>query len=652
MGDSAGSLPTEEAHAPLKEPGRGGIVLRVIGGLLLAGGLLALLDLLNIQLPWGRRVAIILAAKKQAYVLGIWLVQGWPAYLHAGISCALLLFAGVQLLRVRRSGWITALVILAYISLSLFLYIQTRQVERYMEAFQTSRGTDSLLAGILIGEQAYKIERVYRVVAFFAIGHLVLFLYVASEWWRFWKRRGWYASRTLQWVKLPLCLAIVAAHGVWTFWGADYVSERAILQEALEPRPDITGDKVDRLSLNGKRRLAATLIRRVAAEKSKEMVEAGRYVGLGGDLSLLTAEDIPAIVEAAGAPALEVREVCYSILGEMGTKEAENCLVEALSNEKEKAAWWAARESLTRIGPSKAPDVVFELAKKNADDKNYVTSILDGFKDPRAIPILVEISRCDDPRERKRAVGQLRGHPGQESERALRRALEDSDDDVRFGACAGLHAIGTADSIPRLIDFLKGPDREYQMGGLTEKSSFHSDLASALAGITGKEFGEDAEKWESWWKESKVGFELQKSLIERLFTPLPSPPTDPPKSLEEIRSHPYMKAAMRQSYAIRGIRGRNLRGLAPELARHLALPEEQAPWKFVTAQLLTEWGYREGIEWLIEWVDNDVAEGNRMFAIRALGRACGVNFFSDKARWREWWAKNKHRFPSAKAPQK
>jgi hypothetical protein len=50
---------------------------------------------------------------------------------------------------------------------------------------------------------------------------------------------------------------------------------------------------------------------------------------------------------------------------------------------------------------------------------------------------------------------------------------------------------------------------------------------------------------------------------------------------------------------------------------------------------------------MIEYVDNDTGEGARMFAIRPLGRACGVNYFSDKKRWREWWSANRLRFPSA-----
>ena len=142
--------------------------------------------------------------------------------------------------------------------------------------------------------------------------------------------------------------------------------------------------------------------------------------------------------------------------------------------------------------------------------------------------------------------------------------------------------------------------------------------------------------------EAEPEFDLRKNLAERLFTPIPPAPMRP-SSLREFRSHPYIV----QGRAIRAIRTRNMRALAPELARYLKLPEEQAATQFLAAEIFAGWGYCEGIKWLIEWVDNDESEGNRMFAIRTLGRACGVNFFSDKKRWRAWWKANRHRFPSA-----
>jgi hypothetical protein len=109
-----------------------------------------------------------------------------------------------------------------------------------------------------------------------------------------------------------------------------------------------------------------------------------------------------------------------------------------------------------------------------------------------------------------------------------------------------------------------------------------------------------------------------------------------------------MKAFSAQGEALRAITSRrNLRALAPELARYLRTPVDQAPIPYLAASVLAEWGYREGIEWLIGFVDEDSGPGNRMFAIRTLGRSCRVNFFSDKARWRQWWEANRSRFPEA-----
>ena len=92
-----------------------------------------------------------------------------------------------------------------------------------------------------------------------------------------------------------------------------------------------------------------------------------------------------------------------------------------------------------------------------------------------------------------------------------------------------------------------------------------------------------------------------------------------------------------------------MRALAPELARYLKSPVAQAPYTPLAAGVLSDWGYREGIEWMIEFVDDDTSGGNRMFAIETLGRACKVNFFSDKKRWRQWWEVNRRSFPSASA---
>lgn len=50
---------------------------------------------------------------------------------------------------------------------------------------------------------------------------------------------------------------------------------------------------------------------------------------------------------------------------------------------------------------------------------------------------------------------------------------------------------------------------------------------------------------------------------------------------------------------------------------------------------------------MFERVDTNEGEGLRAWAFRALGRACGVNFFADKERWHQWWRANRDRFPSA-----
>ncbi len=45
--------------------------------------------------------------------------------------------------------------------------------------------------------------------------------------------------------------------------------------------------------------------------------------------------------------------------------------------------------------------------------------------------------------------------------------------------------------------------------------------------------------------------------------------------------------------------------------------------------------------------DNEEFPASSRAPIGTLGRACRVNFFGDKERWRKWWQENSARFPSA-----
>ena len=215
-----------ELDPSTEKNGPGGVFVRIIGGLLIAGAIFYLLGIMGIKLPWVNTVVTAPPAGKQAYVLGTWIVRGWAAYVSLCACCAAYLFAGVQLSRLRRSGWIAAMIVLAYGSLSLFLFIYSGQIEEQGEAIPASLLRDARTLGVLLQKDRYRLAMAYRLVNFLCVSQFALFLYLSSEWWRFWKRWGWYASgAAAQRVKVSAFLAFIAIFGAWTFWAAGYARE-------------------------------------------------------------------------------------------------------------------------------------------------------------------------------------------------------------------------------------------------------------------------------------------------------------------------------------------------------------------------------------------------------------------------------------------
>jgi HEAT repeat protein len=75
--------------------------------------------------------------------------------------------------------------------------------------------------------------------------------------------------------------------------------------------------------------------------------------------------------------------------------------------------------------------------------------------------------------------------------------LNDAQWQVRKSAIDALAKVRSLDAIEPLIARLE-----------KEEGVLVPDIGEALAGLTGKEFGAAADKWRSWWAESKAGFAL------------------------------------------------------------------------------------------------------------------------------------------------
>jgi len=119
----------------------------------------------------------------------------------------------------------------------------------------------------------------------------------------------------------------------------------------------------------------------------------------------------------------------------------------------------AVVDALVKIGKPAVNPLIEVLNDKNKDIRLVAVVALGEIKDKRAIPPLIE-------------------------------ALKDEDWCVRFAAAKALGEIKDKRAVSPLIEALKD-------------ENVHGYAAIALRKITGKNFGEDYEKWMKWWRKNK-----------------------------------------------------------------------------------------------------------------------------------------------------
>jgi hypothetical protein len=156
----------------------------------------------------------------------------------------------------------------------------------------------------------------------------------------------------------------------------------------------------------------------------------------------------------------------------------------------------AARRALVAIGKPSVEPLVKVLSDRNPTVKSNAAWVLGELKDARTVDFLIE-------------------------------ALKDSNDTVRDKAVEALGKIRDPRSIPFLVKVLD----EDESGAVKASTEIalrnHTDISSLIAGLrdkhpvvrdnsayilwlmTAKEFRDDADKWEEWWKEQEAAGEGQ-----------------------------------------------------------------------------------------------------------------------------------------------
>jgi hypothetical protein len=595
--------------AGVREVKPGGAVLRIIGVLLVAAGLWKVLALAALfGPPRLRDLAETVPVDARDYVLGLFSLAGPWFWIYSGLLISLFLFAGVQLLRLRRSGWKAAAYLAGYSALSVLVFAMRDPLREVILRVQSASDSGSSYWGMVTDTMIDR-TNVPELHAWF-----LFVLYLTLLAWLFSGRRRFQGeprrtSRRAQILKVAVSLLVIGLATVGTSATAKkFIRYRLVLSKAEALQPVVRTGAFEYLSEEERAGVSAALIRRLLREQTDAVAdfildeEADEY------LMMLTPEDTRQILETARtARSVTVRACCHRLLASIGTREAFDLLTEIVNGPRGKGWVYAAHCFATMKG-SRLPEDFLDLARKKDRQAVQVLCTLRECDDPRAAALLVELSRSDHEKTRREAIVALWFHPGPESERALQRALDDNDESTGTLACTILARIGTAASVSPLIEVLNRESR----------------AVDALEAITGQDT--PAEGWQAWWKTAEPTFSQREVFARQLLKPgFVTPDT--------LQSPPAM------------IQFRQMRELAPDLVRYLRRSEQESPYRFIAGETLTQWQCREGIEWAIDSVHSNDLPSNRI--IRELGRATGVNFFGDKTRWRQWWKENRDRFPSA-----
>ncbi len=665
-----------EVAAPItkpRDPGR--IVIRIIAVTMLLTAMM-----LAVSLIWLAAEGII----ELGFDLPTALISlGW----------AFLVLSSVQLFHLRFSGWIASVAILAVATALLAYVIYMNKVDEYCVGientlYQEETGQERFMLWNLPGDYYWTHAVVPNRLRFVLAVSYASLAFLALEWQRF-RRDAGKPSMAVTYAKVGLFAAFLAAAGTWNLWAASHLYERRILAQAEAPAPHFDNLEYDRMPVTLQRRVATRLVMRTAIERSEALSRSIASCPRIDDAVLLAPEDVPVVCAAARGGTEIVKEHLYPVLDLIGTPEALEVLLDpTLNSRADQVCRWPIFDLPSHQLSERAFAHILKVAAQKGRFRASYLRVLGEFPDPRAIPILIEAIRDSDREVRYQtawALGRYYRFNDQRVTSALVTVAQDNDENLRLSAfrsltlfscpeavqtiqrallnesdyftkdrmCNWLGEVGSAWSIPILIDVLDAaepPTTEARQQG-----QLHQTVHQALSALTGKGFGQNAEAWRKWWREAASGFDVDKHLAEQLFTSIPPLPRDrkAARSLRENEESSYSVASLKQGWALLRLGRRRPLMAAPYLARYLRLPKDQRPGREdnrIAAEMLLDWGYREGIDWWVDYLEravSDPVEHVTLNTFNRIARVTGVNFFSDAKRWREWWAENRGGFPRA-----
>jgi len=167
---------------------------------------------------------------------------------------------------------------------------------------------------------------------------------------------------------------------------------------------------------------------------------------------------VPALLQALGDEAEDVRKAAARALGRIGDRQAVPPLIQALGDEDEDVRS-AAAKALGRIGdPRAVPVLIQALGDGDEDVRKAAAEALGGIGDRQAVPALLQALGDENWRVRSAAAEALGRIGDRRAVPSLLQALGDRDRRVRWAAAEALGRIGDRQAVPALIQALGDED--------------------------------------------------------------------------------------------------------------------------------------------------------------------------------------------------
>ncbi len=218
-------------------------------------------------------------------------------------------------------------------------------------------------------------------------------------------------------------------------------------------------------------------------------------------LTLQGLED-PAVVEAL-VPVLkdaesEVVRAAVRVLAGFKAKEPAAALVTLLKSDKTESVRVGVLRALADGKyADTSPAVVPLLADKSWEIKRAALKVLVASGDASQAAAIVPLCADAEPAVRSDALEALTKFKSDLVVTPAIAALQDSVWQVRTTAITALKTVRSASSIGPLIERLA-----------IEEGRLAPEIAVTLSSLTGKEYGDDAQKWRAFWETNAAGFTL------------------------------------------------------------------------------------------------------------------------------------------------